>query len=186
MLKGLRLLDLSTNGGKGAAVRAGMLDARGGIRLFADADTSTSIDQFENMIPFFNDGYGVVFGSRAAKGAKLDPPEPFYRQLIGKGLNLLVQILLLPGIWDTQCGFKAFTAEAAERIFRASRIVGWGFDVEVLALAKRFGYRLKEMPVHWVNDAIGSTVHFSAGPKFLMDVMEIRWFLWTGKYPQNQ
>jgi glycosyltransferase involved in cell wall biosynthesis len=181
MVKNLELLDLRENCGKGCAVRAGMLHAKGIIRLFTDADNATSIDQFEPMIPYFKEGYGVVFGSRAAKGAKLDPPEPWYRELIGKGLNLIVQLLLLPGIGDTQCGFKAFTAEAAEKIFRASEIRGWGFDVEVLALAKRFGYRVKEMPVHWVNDA-RTTVHFSAGPKFLRDIFKVRWQLWTGKY----
>ena len=104
-----------------------------------------------------------------------------YRQLIGKGLNLVVQVLLLWGIWDTQCGFKAFTAEAAEKVLGTSRIWSWGFDVETLVLAKRFGYRIKEIPVHWVNDA-RSTVHFSAGPKFLGDIAKIRWWLWTGAY----
>ncbi len=183
MIKGLRLFNLPGHSGKGGAVRAGMLEAKGVVRLFTDADNATSIDQFEPMIPYFKEGYGVVFGSRAAKGAKLDPPEPFYRQLIGKGLNVIVQVLLLWGIWDTQCGFKAFTAEAAEKVFQTSRIRGWGFDVEILVLAKRFGYRLKEVPVHWVNGA-GSTVHFSAGPKFLKDILQVRWSLWTGKYPQ--
>jgi glycosyltransferase involved in cell wall biosynthesis len=191
MIKGLRLLDLKENVGKGGAVRAGMLDAKGVVRLFMDADNATSIDQFEAMMPFFpaaggsamseKEKYDVVFGSRAAKGAKLDPPEPFYRQLVGKGLNLIVQVLLLWGVWDTQCGFKAFTAEAAEKVFGASRVGSWGFDVEILVLAKRFGYRIKEMPVHWVNDT-RSTVHFSAGPKFLIDIAKIRWWLWTGGY----
>jgi glycosyltransferase involved in cell wall biosynthesis len=181
MVKHLKLLDLKENIGKGGAVRAGMLEATGTIRLFMDADNATTVDQFLQMMPFFKEGYGVVFGSRAAKGAKLDPPEPFYRRAIGKGLNLLVQMLLLPGIWDTQCGFKAFTAEAAEKVFRASKVRSWGFDVEILMLAKRFGYRLKEVPVRWVDDA-RSTVHFSAGPKFLMDVAKIRWWFWTRKY----
>lgn len=185
VVKGLRLLDLKENVGKGGAVRAGMLAAAGQIRLFTDADNATSIDQFGTMIPLFAEGYGVVFGSRATNGAKLDPPEPLYRQLAGKCLNLVAQLLLLPGVWDTQCGFKAFTAGAAEKVFRASKINTWGFDVETLALAKRFGYRLKEMPVHWVNDT-RSTVHFSAGPKFLRDLLTIRWFLWFNKYPQNQ
>lgn len=180
VVKNLRLLS-QENTGKGGAVRAGMLESKGIVRLFTDADNATSIDQFEPMISYFKQGYGVVFGSRTVKGAKLDPPEPFYRQLIGKGLNLIVQVLLLWGIWDTQCGFKAFTAEAVEKIFRLSRVKSWGFDVEVLSLAKRFGFRLKEVPVHWVND-IRSTVHFSAGPKFLIDVLEVRWWLWTKKY----
>jgi hypothetical protein len=90
-------------------------------------------------------------------------------------------VLLLPGLWDTQCGFKAYTAEAAEKIFGVSRIVTWGFDVETLALAKKFDCRIKEIPVRWVND-VRSTVRFSGGLQFLKDIARIRWWLWTGAY----
>ena len=181
MVKNLKLIDLKENGGKGGAVKQGMLLAAGRVRLFTDADNSTSIDQFEKMIPLFKEGYGVVIGSRAVKGAKLDPPEPFYRQVIGKALNFLVQLFLLPGIWDTQCGFKAYTDEAAEKIFTLSRTVGWGFDVESLALAKRLGFRIKEVPVHWVNDT-RSHVKFSGGLQFLAETCTIRWRLWMDEY----
>jgi glycosyltransferase involved in cell wall biosynthesis len=181
MVKNLKLIDLRDNVGKGGAVKQGMLLATGKIRLFTDADNSTSIDQFEKMIPLFKDGYGVVIGSRAVKGAQLDPPEPFYRQVIGKTLNLLVQLFLLPGIWDTQCGFKAYTDEAAEKIFIKSSISGWGFDVESLALAIRLGYRVKEIPVHWVNDT-RSHVKFSGGLQFLGETGKIRWRLWRDAY----
>lgn len=118
-IKNLRLIDNKGNHGKGAVVRQGMLESRGVIRLFADADNSTSIDQFNRMIPYFSSGggtgssinerYDVVIGSRTIKGAVLDPAEPWYRQLPGKMGNILIQLLLLPGIWDTQCGFKGFT-----------------------------------------------------------------------------
>jgi glycosyltransferase involved in cell wall biosynthesis len=181
MVKNLKLVDLKDNVGKGGAVKQGMLLAAGRIRLFTDADNSTSIDQFEKMVPLFKDGYGVVIGSRALKGAKLDPPEPFYRQVIGKMLNFLVQLFLLPGIWDTQCGFKAYTDEAAEKIFTISKTVGWGFDVETLALARRLGFRIKEIPVHWVNDT-RSHVKFSGGLQFLAETSIIRWRLWTDGY----
>jgi glycosyltransferase involved in cell wall biosynthesis len=181
MVKNLKLIDLPGNVGKGGAVKQGMLLAAGRIRLFTDADNSTSIDQFEKMIPLFKDGYGVVIGSRALKGAQLDPPEPFYRQVIGKTLNFLVQLFLLPGIWDTQCGFKAYTDEAAEKIFTISKTVGWGFDVETLALAKRLGFRIKEIPVHWVNDT-RSRVKFSGGLQFLAETCTIRWRLWRDGY----
>ena len=97
IVKNLKLIDVKENHGKGSVVRDGMLAAKGDIRLFMDADNSTSVDQIEAMVPFFKEGYGVVVGSRAVKGAKLEPPEPFYRQLIGKALNLMVQVLLLPG-----------------------------------------------------------------------------------------
>jgi len=181
MVKNLKLIDLKDNVGKGGAVKQGMLVAAGRIRLFTDADNSTSIDQFEKMIPLFKEGYGVVIGSRAVKDAKLDPPEPLYRQIIGKTLNLLIQILLLPGIWDTQCGFKAYTDEAAEKIFMKSRTTGWGFDVETLALAVRLGYRVKEVPVRWVNDT-RSHVKFSGGLQFLAETCTIRWRLWRDDY----
>jgi dolichyl-phosphate beta-glucosyltransferase len=181
MVRNLKLIDLRENSGKGGTVRQGMLLSSGKIRIFTDADNSTSIDQFQKMMPFFKEGYDVVIGSRAVQGAKLDPPEPFYRQVIGKLLNFIVQVLLLPGIWDTQCGFKAFTEEAAVKIFTPSRIPGWGFDVEILALAKKAGYRIKEMPIHWVDD-VRTHVKFSAGLQFLRDIAIIRWRLWRGEY----
>lgn len=180
-VKKLKLLDNQENRGKGAVVRQGMLLAEGDYRLFTDADNSTSIDQFDAMIPFFKERYAVVAGSRAVKGARLDPPQPIWRQIPGKIGNLIIQALLLPGLWDTQCGFKAFTAEAAERVFRVARIDRWGFDVEALALAKHFGCRIKEVPVRWVND-LRSHVKASAYLQVLVETLKIRWWLWTGKY----
>jgi len=190
-VKNLKLVDNEANKGKGGVVRQGMLLARGKIRLFTDADNSTSIGHFKLMRPQFSaeggsasggeKGFDVVIGSRAIRGAKLDPPELWYRQIAGKVGNLIIQILLLPGLWDTQCGFKAFTAEAAERVFYVSKVTGWGFDVEILALAKKFGYKIKEIPVHWVND-FSSTVKASAYFTTLIETLKIRWWLWTGKY----
>ncbi|HUC01995.1 MAG TPA: dolichyl-phosphate beta-glucosyltransferase [Candidatus Paceibacterota bacterium] len=181
MVKELKLIDGAENKGKGGTVKEGMLRASGKVRLFMDADNSTSVDQFEKMMPFFKEGYGVVIGSRAIKGAELDPPESLFRRFVGKSLNFFVQLLLLPGIWDTQCGFKAYTDEAAQRIFVASRTTGWGFDVETLALAHRMGYRIKEVPVHWVNDT-RSHVRFSGGLQFLAETCTIRWRLWRKEY----
>ena len=155
--------------------------AEGKYRLFMDADNATSVDHFEKMLPYFEQGYGVVICSRSHKESSLDPPQPWYRQIAGKLGNLIIQALVLPGIWDTQCGFKAFTAEAAEKVFRVARVTGWGFDVEVLALAKKSGFRIKEVPVHWVNDP-SSTVRASAYVTTLLETLKIRWWLWTGVY----
>jgi hypothetical protein len=94
---------------------------------------------------------------------------------------MLVQILLLPGIWDTQCGFKAYTDEAAEKIFKLSRINGWAFDVETLVLGRQMGYKIKEIPVRWVDD-VRSHVKFSAGLQFLSETFKIRWWLWRSDY----
>jgi dolichyl-phosphate beta-glucosyltransferase len=181
VVRNLKLVDGKT-GGKGIAVREGMLAAQGRVRLFTDADDSTPIGEFAKMMPYFKEGYDVVIGSRAVRGAVLDPPEPFYRQIAGKAINIVVQLLLLPGLWDTQCGFKAFTADAAIRVFSRSKIPGWAFDVEILSLARKMGYRIKEMPVHWINDT-RSHVKFAAGFQFLGEALKVRWWLWRGSYP---
>jgi glycosyltransferase involved in cell wall biosynthesis len=201
-IKNLALIDNEENKGKGAAVREGMLAARGKFRLFMDADNSTGIDHFEKMIPRFADGagfsseggergYDVVIGSRAVPGARLDPPQPAVKRILGKGSNLIIQITNIPGIWDTQCGFKAFTSLAAETIFSLSRIDGWGFDIELLALARALHYQTDEIPVYWVNDP-GSRVRLSSYLKVLAEDVKIRWWLWTNAYglrpskkPQN-
>ena len=171
----MKLIDNQHNGGKGAVVKQGMLEASGTIRLFTDADNSTSIDQFEKMIPYFKE-YDVIIGSRAVKGAILDPAEPWYRQIPGKMGNIFIQFLLLPGIWDTQCGFKAFKEEVAEKIFPLMKIARWGFDAESLALAKHFGFRVKEIPVRWTNDVF-SQVKPSTYLQVLIETIKIRWWL---------
>lgn len=181
MIKNLKLIDNKTNQGKGGVVRQGMLVAKGEIRLFTDADNSTSVDQVSAMIPYFKEGYDVVIGSRAVKGSRLDPPQPLYKQILGKGSNLIIQAVNVPGIWDTQCGFKAFTAKAAERIFNQIKITGWGFDIEILALARALGYRIKEIPVHWVNSSF-SHVKLSAYLKVFVENIKIRLWLWMGRY----
>jgi glycosyltransferase involved in cell wall biosynthesis len=186
IVKNLKLIDLRDNSGKGGTVRQGMLLAMGKIRLFTDADNSTSIDQFEKMMPFFKAGAEVVIGSRAIKGAELDPPEAWYRRIPGTIGNIVFQLVLgLWGIWDTQCGFKAFTDEAAVKIFGISKIPGWGFDAEILALAKQMGYTIKEIPVHWVNDT-RSHVKASAYLKVLGETCIIRWRLWRKEYNLNR
>ncbi|MCL5733885.1 MAG: glycosyltransferase family 2 protein [Patescibacteria group bacterium] len=180
-IKNLKLVDNEKNKGKGGVVRQGMLAANGEVRLFMDADNSTSVSHFEKMLPYFKEGYDVVIGSRAIKGSQLDPPQPFIRRLLGKMGNIFIQIMVLPGIKDTQCGFKAFTEKAAVKIFSVSKINGWGFDVEVLALAHYFGYKIKEIPVHWKND-IHSRVKGSAYLQVLKETIKIRISLFSGNY----
>jgi len=185
IMENLKLIN-QKNTGKGGAVKHGMLEAKGQIRLFMDADNSTAIDQFNKMISYFSikegeKGYGVVIGSRDVKGAQLVPPQPWYKRLGGNVGNLIIQALLLPGIWDTQCGFKAFTAEATEKIFPLIKIKRWGFDVEILSLAKKFGYKIKEIPVVWVNNPL-SKVKASDYLQVLWEVVKIRYWLTMGKY----
>jgi len=181
LIKNLKLIKKINNRGKGIAVKTGMLEAKGEIRLFTDADNSTSIDQFNKMIPYFKEGYDVVIGSRDVPGAKLIPAQPWYKRLGGNFGNLVIQLLLLPGMWDTQCGFKAFTESAAEKIFPLIKIERWGFDVEVLSLAKKFGYKIKEIPVVWVNDPF-SGVKFTTYFQFLIEVLKIKWWIMINKY----
>jgi len=180
LIKNLRVMHCFTSG-KGGAVKIGMLEAKGEIRLFTDADNATSIDQFSKMTPYFPEGYDVVIGSRDTPGAKLVPAQPWYKRLVGNLGNIVIQILLLPGMWDTQCGFKAFTEAAAEKIFPLLKIERWGFDVEVLVLAKKFGYKIKEIPVVWVNNP-NSRVKFFTYFQFLWEVFKIKWWMTTNKY----
>ncbi|MBI4086348.1 MAG: glycosyltransferase family 2 protein [Candidatus Liptonbacteria bacterium] len=180
-IKNLKLIDNNVNQGKGGVVRQGMLLSKGEYRLFTDADNSTSVDQFEKMIPYFSEGYDVVIGSRSVRGSVLEPAQPFYKQLLGKLANLIIQIVNVPGIWDTQCGFKAFKEGAAEKIFSVAKINGWGFDIEALALARKFGYRIKEMPVRWVNDA-ASHVKLSGYLKTFWENVRIRWWIIIDAY----
>ncbi len=183
LIQNLKLIANEANRGKGFVVRQAMLEAKGNYRLFMDADNSTSVDQFEKMLPYFKEGYDVVIGSRAVKGAKLDPPQPWYRQILGKASNLLIQLLVAPGIHDTQCGFKCFSEEAAERIFLHMTIDRWGFDIEAIALAKLYGYKIKEMPVRWVNDT-RSTLGANAYLLTLRDLVNIKWNLMRNVYDQ--
>ncbi len=180
-IKNLKLIANEENKGKGGVVKQGMLSANGTIRLFMDADNSTSIDQFFQMIDYFKQGYDVVFGSRDIKGAKLEPPQPFYRRVLGDIGNLIIQILLLPGIKDTQCGFKAFTEEAAQKIFSLTKINRWAFDVEALALAKHLGFKIKEVPIVWRNDS-ESKVKLSSYLQVFVEVVKIRMWLWKDEY----
>ncbi|OGY97227.1 MAG: hypothetical protein A2128_01245 [Candidatus Liptonbacteria bacterium GWC1_60_9] len=182
LVRNLKLIDNKVNRGKGAVVRQGMLAAKGALRLFTDADNSTSIDQFNKMLPHFKEGYDIVIGSRDVEGARLEPPQPWHKRLLGNLGNLFIQTVLLPGIWDTQCGFKAFREEAVEEIFPMLTIDRWGFDIEILSLARAQGYRIKEVPVVWVNDP-HSHVKPTAYLQVLWETITIRWRLYRGRYP---
>lgn len=184
LIKNLRLIEYKVPG-KGGAVKNGMLEAKGEIRLFMDADNATTVDQFRKMIPYFpakgGEGYDIVIGSRDIEGAQLIPPQPWYKRLAGNLGNLFIQFMLLPGIWDTQCGFKAFTEEAAEKIFPLLKTFRFGFDVEVLALAKKMGYKIKEIPVVWVNNPFSKVGPFTY-IQVLWEVVKIKWWIIMNKY----
>jgi glycosyltransferase involved in cell wall biosynthesis len=179
----LKLLDYPHQGGKGFAVREGMLRATGDYRLFMDADNSTTIDHLERMMPYFAEGYDVVIGSIRVAGHRVAAgSESGFRILLGRLSGLYSRIVLLPGIYDTQRGFKIMTARAAEKIWPLMRITQFGFDMELLALARKFGFKIKEAPVNWKNDDANSHVKPSAYIQVLLDTLRIKWWLMTGVY----
>ena len=137
-----------TRRGKGNAVRRGMLDARGEYRFICDADLSMPIEEITKFIPPALTDFDVAIGSREAPGA-VRYNEPSYRHLGGRGINFIIQMLILPGLNDTQCGFKCFRAETAEALFSLQHITGWSFDIEILYLARRKHLCVKEIPIHW-------------------------------------
>jgi len=180
----LELLEYEQNKGKGFAVKLGMLRAKGDLRLFTDADNSTPINHLDKFMPYISEGYSVVIGSIAISGHKVAAgSEPVWRRVFGKLGNLFIQVMAVPGIHDTQRGFKLFTSEATEKIFPKLTIEKWGFDIEVLALAKKFGYKIKEVPVDWKN-ASESRVGLKAYSQVFTETVKIRLNLMTNKYEQ--
>ncbi|MFH1428964.1 MAG: dolichyl-phosphate beta-glucosyltransferase, partial [Candidatus Margulisiibacteriota bacterium] len=148
---GVKVIQNGINRGKGYSVRKGVLAAGGDYILFSDADLSTPIEEIEKLKLVIDSDYDIAIGSRAVRGADVKVHQPFFRELMGKVFNLLVRLLVVRGISDTQCGFKAFRKDAAKEIFSRQKLNGFGFDVEVLYLAKKLGYKIKETPVTWIN-----------------------------------
>jgi dolichyl-phosphate beta-glucosyltransferase len=177
----LVLLRHVPNRGKGFAVRRGMLAATGARRLMTDADLSTPIEELPKLMAELDRGLDVAIGSRAVAGARIEVHQPAFREAMGRAFNALVQVLLLPGLHDTQCGFKLFTARAAETAFRTCRLDGFSFDVESLYLARRSGMRIAEVPVVWRNDA-ATRVSLGGGGAAFADLLRIRLRALRGSY----
>lgn len=136
--------------GKGTAVQRGMLEAQGEYRFMCDADLSMSVEEIAKFIPPALEGFDVAIASREGKGA-VRYNEPAYRHLGGRGINFLIQLLILPGLNDTQCGYKCFRADVANDIFSLQTLQGFSFDIELLYIARKRGYRVKEVPIHWYH-----------------------------------
>ena len=181
-IKNLRLVDNKENHGKGFVVRQGLLEAKGEYRLFTDADNSTSIDQVEKMWPEVKKGYDIVIGSRDLKESIIAVPQSWLRRRLGDVFNLFSQVTCgLWGIWDAQCGFKIFTKEAVEKIFPKCKINRFAFDPEILVVAKKLGFKIKEIPVVWINEP-ESKVKFKSMVKMGLDLLKIRWNLIKNVY----
>jgi glycosyltransferase involved in cell wall biosynthesis len=184
-LANLRLLKAEQNGGKGSAVQRGMLAARGSYVLFVDADNSTPIEELEHLLrKLIVEGYDIAIGSRAAAGAQ-ETHRTLLRRVVSGGLRRMVGTVLGSPVRDTQCGFKLFTRAAARHLFGAQTIRGFSFDLEILYLAAKFGYRVAEVPVSWV-DAPGSKVRpLKEARRFLRDLAHIRLNDLRGAYKQQ-
>jgi dolichyl-phosphate beta-glucosyltransferase len=149
----VRVEALPHNRGKGRALAVGVAVARGDEILVTDADLSTPIEEIDKLQAALEGGAGVAIASRALKGSRVEVSQPAYRVLMGKGFNLIVQAVLLPGLWDTQCGFKLFRADVAHDAFARLSTDGFGYDPEVLYRARKLGVRIAEVPVVWRNSA---------------------------------
>lgn len=169
-------------GGKGNAVKRGILEAAtGDVVMFMDADNATPISEIEKFLPYFDEGYDVVIGSRYTNPDLVKVHQPFYRILLSRLSNLLIQFLAVPGIKDTQLGFKAFTSEAAKEIFPLVKVLRWGFDMEVLTIALARGFKIKEVGVSWTEHG-GGHVPLKAYVESLIDLLKIKLRSLSGAY----
>jgi dolichyl-phosphate beta-glucosyltransferase len=171
--------------GKGMAVRAGVLAGRGEYLIFCDADFSMPVEEISKFVPPAIDNYDVAIASREAPGARrID--EPQYRHLMGRVFNFLVRLLAIPKIQDTQCGFKAFRRDVAQTVFPLLTIGGWGFDVEVLFVSLRRGYKLVEVPITWYYKSQSRVNPIQDSLKMGLEVLHVRWNGLRGLYRQEK
>jgi dolichyl-phosphate beta-glucosyltransferase len=171
--RGVRVLRLPANRGKGAALKAGVLASQGDEVLLCDADLSTPIEDLEILQAHLPEA-PVVFGSRAVAGANITLHQPFYRELMGKTFNLLIRILGLSRLKDTQCGFKLLRGEVARELFAELTVERFAFDVELAWLARRRGYEIREVPVTWANSASSRVDPIADSLRMLVDILRFR------------
>lgn len=171
----LSVLGSVERGGKGRGIRQGVARARGQIIGFCDADYKTPIEELDKVLPWFCEGYDIVIGSRCLAESRIEVPQPLYRQLGSRAFALAMHTLL--GLWhihDTQCGFKFFQREVALELFRLQKIDGYMFDVEILAIARRLGFRIKEVPIRWHDDGDSRLDLVSGNIRNVRDIFAIR------------
>ena len=171
--------------GKGRAVRAGILDSRGRVVIFCDADFSMPVEEIVRLSDAIEAGADIAIGSREVTGARRIG-EPWRRHLMGRVFNMLVRVLAVPRLADTQCGFKAFRRPVAQDLFRRQILDGWAFDVEVLFLANRAGYTVCEVPITWRYDASSRVSPLRDTIAMLRELLTVRWYAWTGRYSESK
>ncbi|GAC1413173.1 MAG: hypothetical protein NVSMB66_4420 [Candidatus Doudnabacteria bacterium] len=172
-------------GGKGNAVKRGIMEkANGDVVMFMDADNATPISEVQKLLPFLDQGYDVVIGSRYLNPELVKTPQPLYRIILSRLSNILIQALAVPGIKDTQLGFKLFSRKAAKDIFQKVSVLGWGFDMEVLSIALAHDYKIKELGVSWTENG-GGHVPLTAYIESLKDLIKIKLNSLSGKYGEG-
>lgn len=176
-----RLVSFTRNHGKGYAVKRGIFAARGRFILFADADNATPIEQVDKLLTYAN-VYDVIIGSRYIQKGTVQKSESLVRVVGARFLNLAIRVMIGLKIVDTQCGFKLFEASAARDIFSRQTFEGFSFDVEILAIAKKLGYKIIEVPVTWIHDPNSKVEPIKEGFRFLKALIIIRWNFLTRKY----
>lgn len=181
----LRLLENPGNCGKGYSVRHGVLNARGTFILFTDADLSSPIEEALKLVQALDRGFDIAIGSRWVQKELQTQRQSLGRQILGRVFNLFLRVLLRLDFKDTQCGFKAFRRNAARVIFPLQRIEGWGFDPEILFLARKFGFSVAEVPVVWGHDERTRIHPIADGSRMLLEMARIRWYSMTGEYDRR-
>jgi dolichyl-phosphate beta-glucosyltransferase len=182
----LRLLENPGNRGKGYSVRNGMMNARGEVLLFSDADLSSPIEEAPKLLAAIAEGADVAIGSRWMQSELQTQRQPLYRQFFGRIFNLMLRLILGLQFKDTQCGFKVFTRRAAQAIFPQQKIERWGFDPEILYLAKNYGFKVVEVPVAWAHSTGTRISPLRDGTRMVIEMLKIRWNALAGKYPPPQ
>jgi len=178
----LRLLENPGNRGKGFSVRNGMLHAHGEVLLFSDADFSSPIEEADKLFAAVAAGADIAIGSRWVRAELQTRKQPLHRQIYGRLFNLALRLVLGLPFKDTQCGFKAFTRRAAGTIFPLQNIERWGFDPELLYLARKFGFKIAEVPVAWAHRDGTRLSPLRDGLRMVLEMFKIRWNSWSGKY----
>jgi dolichyl-phosphate beta-glucosyltransferase len=179
---GLRVLENPGNRGKGYSVRNGMLRAHNELLLFSDADLSSPIEEAPKLFAAIAAGADIAIGSRWLRTELQTQRQPFYRQFFGRIFNLMLRLVLGLKFKDTQCGFKAFTRRSAQAIFSLQKIERWGFDPELLYLAKELDFKVVEVPVQWAHREGTRINPFRDGTRMFLEVLKIRWNAWKGLY----
>ncbi len=180
----IKISSYGGNRGKGYAVRFGMINSRGKYRLFTDADLSTPIEEMTSLLERLDQGYNICIGSRATPDSQIIEHQPFYREFLGITYNRIIRITMALPFFDTQCGFKCVKGDVASRLFPLLKVDGFGFDVEMLFVAKRLGYTIKENGVRWINSPATKVSMLRDPVNMLATILKVYYHSWTGSYKE--